>query len=122
MRLLVDNCVPASVAEWLGQEGHEVLHASELGADPGDAALLRIAEERGLVVVTNDTDFGALIFRDRLPHAGLIRLPQWPGPRAIAVLGQIIADHAEDLQNAAIITASDQRVRVTRRTPPDIEP
>ena len=75
MRFLVDTCVGKLVTDWLRAQGHEAVLVVERGADPGDAAILRWAVEESRVLVTADKDFGALIYRDRLQHAGVVRLP-----------------------------------------------
>jgi hypothetical protein len=41
---------------------HDVREASLLGPDPGDRALLQLAAQEQRVLVTIDTDFGALVF------------------------------------------------------------
>jgi predicted nuclease of predicted toxin-antitoxin system len=61
LRFLVDRCAGRRLADWLRNQGHDVLEVSALGRDPGDAALLRLAAEKRRVLVTIDTDFGALI-------------------------------------------------------------
>ena len=35
MRFLVDRCAGRRLAEWLGNNGHEVVEAQTLGPDPG---------------------------------------------------------------------------------------
>ena len=49
------------MAEWLGNNGHDVVEAQTLGPDPGDRALLELAESQNRVLVTMDKDFGELI-------------------------------------------------------------
>ena len=73
MRFLVDRCAGRRLAEWLGNEGHDVLEARTLGPDPGDLALLELANSEDRILVTIDTDFGELIYLHDVPHAGLLR-------------------------------------------------
>ena len=51
--------------------------------DPGDAALLRLAAEERRIMVTIDTDFGALVYLAGATHAGIIRLPDVPAAARI---------------------------------------
>ena len=60
VRFLVDRCAGRRLTEWLRQQGHDVRDARDERPDPGDAALLQIAAEEQRVLVTIDTDFGAL--------------------------------------------------------------
>ena len=56
-------------AEWLGNQGHDVVEAQTLGPDPGDRALLELAESENRVLVTMDKEFGELIYLRRVSHA-----------------------------------------------------
>ena len=53
-------------------KGHNALEALALGPDPGDKALLALAEAENRVLITLDKDFSELIFLHRVvpcrPH------------------------------------------------------
>ena len=115
MKFLVDRCAGHRLAVWLEGEGHDVLEASSLGADPGDAALLQMAADQQRVTVTIDTDFGKLIFHGSAAHAGLVRLPDVPAAERIALMGQVLAGHAADLAAGAVVTVRGNRIRVAAK-------
>src|SRR5919199_77522 len=75
VRFLVDNCAGRLPAEWLREQGHDVARTRDRGPDPGDETILWWAVDEGRILVTMDKDFGTLVYRDQLRHAGLIRLP-----------------------------------------------
>ena len=54
----MDRCAGRRLADSLRRAGHDVLEARELGADPGDRALLELAEAEDRVLITIDADFG----------------------------------------------------------------
>jgi len=114
MKFLVDRCAGRRLAEWLRGQGHDVLEAREFLPDPGDAALLRIAAEQTRILVTIDTDFGALVYLGRAIHSGIIRLPDLPANERIALMGQILANHSEAELAGAIVTLSRSRIRISR--------
>jgi predicted nuclease of predicted toxin-antitoxin system len=114
LKLLVDRCAGRRVADWLRQQGHDVREAREQIPDPGDAALLRAAASEDRVLVTIDTDFGTLVFLGGLPHAGVIRLPDVPAPKRIALMEQILTRYGADALNGAIVTATETRIRYSR--------
>lgn len=66
MKFLVDAQLPARLARYLVDAGHDVVHTSELpeGNRTTDAAISAIADREGRVVVTKDRDFrdGYLLF------------------------------------------------------------
>ncbi len=102
------------MAEWLGNKGHDVIEAQTLGPDPGDRALLELAESENRVLVTMDKDFGELIYLRRVSHAGLIRLPDVRVARRIEMIEELIDQQGEALQERAIVTIQGGRVRVSR--------
>ena len=50
------------------ESGHDVLSAAERDPRATDEALLALAYEEQRVLVTEDKDFGELVFVRRLPH------------------------------------------------------
>ena len=115
MRFLVDRCAGSRLADWLRTQGHDVFESRQLGPDPGDRALLQRAARQRRVLVTIDTDFGALIFLHRADHCGLVRLPDVPAVKRIALFERILARHATDLESGAIVTIRGNRIRVSRK-------
>jgi predicted nuclease of predicted toxin-antitoxin system len=62
VRLLIDQILAARVAARLRDAGHDVVHVAERGmaaADDDQVLGLAVAEAR--VLVSEDTDFGALL-------------------------------------------------------------
>lgn len=113
MKFLVDRCAGRRLAEWLRGEGHDVQESQSLGPDPGDRALLEIAASEGRVLITIDTDFGELIYRHDFPHAGLIRLPDVPAERRIALMATVMDGHGPALESRAIVTVRGERIRIS---------
>ena len=56
------------------ESGHDVLSAAERDPRATDEALLALAYEEQRVLVTEDKDFGELVFVRRLPHPCIFRL------------------------------------------------
>ena len=109
----MDRCAGSRLAEWLQGEGHDVLEARTLGADPGDRALLELAASENRVLITIDTDFGELVYLHDLPHAGLVRLPDVPAERRIALMAAVIDHHGQALEERAIVTIRGERIRIS---------
>ena len=114
MRFIVDRCAGRRLTEWLRDKGHDVLDANALGPDPGDRALLERAAAEDRVLVTIDKDFGELIYLHRVPHAGLIRLPDVRVPQRIALVEEAINQHGRELEERAIVTIQGGRARIAR--------
>lgn len=118
MKFLIDQNRSPRLAELLRNAGHDAVHTLELGLQAAeDDTLLALAATQGRVVVSGDTDFGALLalMRSRSPSVILFR--DRNTPRAIDQ-ATIILDHlddlAGDLDEGAVVVISDERIRVRR--------
>jgi len=118
LRFLVDRCAGRRLADWLRDQGHDVLEIRGSDPDPGDAALLRRAADDARILLTLDSDFGTLVHLGAHAHAGLIRLPDVPAAKRIELMAQILADHPEAELSHAIITVKGSRIRISRRGQP----
>jgi predicted nuclease of predicted toxin-antitoxin system len=113
MKFLVDRCAGRRLAEWLRGQGHDVIESREWGPDPGDRALLERAAADERILVTIDTDFGELVYVEAIPHAGLVRLPDVPAEKRIALMAQLLDRHQQALETKAIITIRNGRIRIS---------
>lgn len=86
----------------------------ERGPDPGDRTLLEWAASERRILVTMDKDFGQIVFVDKVSHCGLVRLPDVPATKRIALVQKLLQDHAHELADGAILTVRGDRVRIAR--------
>lgn len=114
MKFLVDRCAGKQLADWLRQNGHDVLESRELGPDPGDRILLEIAAREKRILVTIDTDFGSFVFQEGMAHTGIVRLPDVPSDKRIAIFTELFTRHAIDLESGTIITIRGNRIRISQ--------
>ena len=114
MKFLIDRCAGHRIAVWLHDQGHDVLESKDLGTDPGDRALLDLAAKERRVLVTIDTDFGTLIYRDRALHCGMVRLPDVPAQKRIELMAAVLAGHSDDLEEGALITVQRNLIRISK--------
>ena len=74
MNLLADECCDGGLVEALREDGHDVLYAAEsLAGSPDDEVLARASQD-DRIVLTEDRDFGELVYRLRLPARGVVYL------------------------------------------------
>jgi predicted nuclease of predicted toxin-antitoxin system len=67
VRLLVDQNIARRVADLLCRAGHDAVHVSERGLQRAeDDEIVRVALAEDRVIVSEDTDFGALLARSVL--------------------------------------------------------
>jgi len=114
VKFLVDRCAGKRIAAWLEKQGHDVAAAWDEEPDPGDAELLARAAREERVLVTMDEDFGRHVFARGSRHCGLVRLPEVPAERRVALMKAVLEQHARELDERAVITVRGERVRISR--------
>ena len=115
MNFLVDRCAGRRLTQWLQSQGHDALDARDLGPDPGDRALLERAVSENRILITMDKDFGELIHLHERPHTGLLRLPEVRMAQRITLVEDLILNHRQALDERAIITVTNSRIRISRQ-------
>ena len=118
MRFLVDANLPPFVAAELGAAGHDAVHVfeSDLG-EATDQTILEAARLDDRVIISTDTDFGALLaqLRQNKPSFILLRHVNEfsPDQHARLLLANLDAI-ADELDTGAVVTFSRDRIRVRR--------
>jgi len=74
LRLFADENIEREIVAWLRSEGHDVLWAAESAPAMSDEEILHRAKAESRVLVTNDLDFGQLVFRRGLTTSGVLLL------------------------------------------------
>lgn len=70
MKPLADGSVDWPITARLRDDGHDVPSIAEDSPGLADLEVLARAHADGVVLITGDKDFGELVYRQRLPHAG----------------------------------------------------
>jgi len=120
MRFLVDECTGPGVARWLTRESHDVVSIYDEARGSDDDAVLSRAVSEQRILITNDKDFGEMVFRERRPHCGviLLRLPDERTASKIASLRGLLARYAEHLPDAFVVL-TDTQIRFAALAPRD---
>jgi predicted nuclease of predicted toxin-antitoxin system len=74
VRWLADECVDAGLVGRLRGAGHDALYTAEIASGATDPQVIRRAHEDGRVLLTEDKDFGDLVFRLGMAVPGLVLL------------------------------------------------
>jgi predicted nuclease of predicted toxin-antitoxin system len=121
MRFLVDECTGPAVAKWLRSSHHEVFSVYDEVRGLDDESIIEKANRENYVLVTNDKDFGELVFRKRKQHKGvvLLRLEDERSKNKIAVLHRVLESYSDKLSdNFIIVTEKTVRIVEERRDKP----
>lgn len=118
MRLLLDNNLAPRLAEALAVIGFDAVHISALDMRRApDSVVLDHARADNRVLVSADTDFGALLAASRATAPSVVLLRRVNG-RRVPDLATILADNlpvvAEDLALGAVVVLSEGHLRIRR--------
>jgi predicted nuclease of predicted toxin-antitoxin system len=113
VKLLADENILVGVVEWLRQNGHDVFSVRESMRGEEDERILQFAEQDGRLIVTDDKDFGELVFNRGLNSHGVVlaRLHAVTLAERIARL-TAIWPVVEEHSPGTFIVVTDQNVRV----------
>jgi predicted nuclease of predicted toxin-antitoxin system len=110
---MVDACTGPSVAGWLRSDGHTVFSVHENARGETDDAVLTRARRGNYILITNDKDFGELVYQSGKSHRGIIllRLKDETVGNKISVLKHVLDIHEDLLVNRFII-ATEKTIRI----------
>ena len=98
-RFLADESCDFAVIRALRQAGHDVLAVVEHSPGATDQAVITLAVEQARVLITEDTDFGQLVFAHAQPWTGVILL-RYPARARAELPGQVVAFVAQAAETA----------------------
>ena len=116
MRFLLDQSTDARLGTYLRSLNHD---ATRIGAEyPSglpDRTVLALAKREGRILITDDRDFGELVFRSKHSHAGVIylRLNSYAElSLKIARLDYVLTHYPTQLDQFLVVTLHRVRVRM----------
>ena len=113
MKFLLDACTSSrSLRSTLTQLGHDVLSIVDVDAHASDEKVLDVAHGEDRVLITEDKDFGELVFVRRLSHPAIVRFVEMRVSDQVVAIQDLIEHHASDLEAGAIIVVSIDRIRI----------
>lgn len=115
MKFLLDENVDARLKTHLTALCHDVTRVgSDYPRGLPDRDVLSTAQAEGRILITNDRDFGELVFRLRQPHQGviLLRLGGYvPLTTLIQRLDDVLARYGDQLEHFIVVTQRTIRLR-----------
>ena len=116
MKFLLDVCAASRrMRNALIAQGHDVLSALEKNPRATDEELLALAMEERRILVTEDKDFGELVFVRRLPHPCIIRFVEMTVAEKVTAMKELIEQRADAMNEGALIVVTQRRVRIRQK-------
>ena len=125
MHFTADESLEGTLVERLRADGHPVDYVAETTAGDPDPRVLAAAVRADTVLVTNDTDFGELVFKDGLPSPGvlLLRFPKVSAAAKETIVMAFIAARAAELPGRfCVLNVAGPRFREPPESPGDDPP
>ncbi len=101
----------------LARLGHDVLSATEWDPKASDEALLSLALSEQRVLITEDKDFGELVFVRKLPHPCIIRFVEMGVAEQAVAMEELIESYGEAMRDGTLIVVTRRRMRIRRGHP-----
>lgn len=110
MRFLVDECTGPTVADWLRSQSHDVFSVYDEARGMSDDDVLAKAHAENWILVTNDKDFGEMVFRERRSHRGIVflRLQNERAAAKMDALRRLLIAYADQLPDAYVFVTATQ--------------
>jgi predicted nuclease of predicted toxin-antitoxin system len=102
---LADESCDFAVVRALRSDGFDVLAVSEFASRTIDLELIEQAARDNRILITEDKDFGWLVFVSHINSPGviLIRFPGNARETLVQTIRQIVIEHGENLRGAFIV-------------------
>jgi predicted nuclease of predicted toxin-antitoxin system len=118
MRFLLDVNASGAVLRWLMAHGHDVREVGSKDTKMTDEEIINWAVDEQRIIITTDTDFEEMIWRQGRLHCGVLRLENLPRTERIMLLQDALNQYGNDLEQGCVIIAKSKKFRIRRLQPP----
>ena len=115
LKFIVDVCCGESFYLQLKLKSFDVIFADDIKVGLSDSEIILIAKDQKRIIITLDSDFGTLVFKDHYKHSGILylRLKNELLKEKIAVFDWIMENYSEDLaNNYSVYTSNNHQLRI----------
>ena len=113
MKFLLDVCASSrSLRTLLTDLSHDVCSVLDVDPRASDETILNLALQEARILVTEDKDFGELIFVHRLPHPAIVRFFEMRVEEQVGAMQELLAHYSAELEAGALIVVTKGRVRL----------
>jgi predicted nuclease of predicted toxin-antitoxin system len=119
MRIIADENISDLLVARLRSQGHQVTYIKEAAQGSLDPTVLALATQEDALLITNDKDFGELVYSRQQAYSGLLlaRLGHLTVEEEAEEVAQLIQTHGEGLLGAFTVIKQRGKARIRKRTP-----
>ncbi len=114
MRIVADESLDGGIVDRLRADGHDVIYIAELLPSIPDIDVLAYSCQENILLITQDKDFGELVFRQALSHSDVLlsRLEGLTAKEKEDRVSHILSFHGADLPDMfTVLTKDSLRIR-----------
>ena len=114
MKFLIDESVEKPIVDWLRDQKYDVMYVAESSSGITDEEVIRFANSETRILITNDKDFGELIFRQGRTTQGilLIRAANEESSNKIRLVKEVLKEVKDKLKgNFVVVNETGIRIR-----------
>ena len=102
MDILADENVDFCIFERIKEDGFQIEHIKSVSPGIDDEMVLNLANENQAILLTEDKDFGELVYRLKLAAYGiiLIRLSGWDTEDKMNRISNVLKEHFPKMKNS----------------------
>jgi predicted nuclease of predicted toxin-antitoxin system len=114
VKFLVDESTGKKLCESLVESGYDAIYVGDVIPGSSDEDVLKLAESEERILITNDKDFGELVYRLNKPSSGviLLRLKKDTPKTRIEYVFSLLDNMVESLKGKfVVLTEMGYRIR-----------
>ncbi len=114
LKFLIDESSGRKLVLFLSEKGYDVKHVGDIMPSASDKEVLNFAEKENRILITNDKDFGELVFRLNRPSSGviLLRLKKDSIENKSRCLSQVLKKFSDKISKSfVVVTERNIRIR-----------
>lgn len=113
IKFIADVNVERQLVDFLTERKYDVLWIPDYDCTLTDDKLLQLANMENRILITNDTDFGKLVFNQKMIITGivLVRIKDQDVKKKLKSLKKILSLYEEKLKNNFIVI-TENRIRI----------
>lgn len=110
MKLLADVNIEKSVVDELKRMGYDIVWVADVDRHLDDMSILKIARQGTRIILTNDKDFGEIVFRQKLIPTGIVlfRIKGQDVKEKVKLLKKLLASHNDKIINHFVVVAKER--------------
>ncbi|OGL41455.1 MAG: hypothetical protein A3C43_07005 [Candidatus Schekmanbacteria bacterium RIFCSPHIGHO2_02_FULL_38_11] len=112
IKFIADVNIEKPIVDYLLENGYNVKWVADYDCKMNDEGLIKIANTEKRIIITNDKDFGELIFLQKKVSIGviLLRVKGQISQEKVKLIGKLLRDYSNKLLNHFVVITK-KRIR-----------